>query len=286
MELNYLLHQSVSGFIMQTCHRKLYIKMTNGPFNSGIWKVTGAVADIEGCVCCIHQDAVVYECDAWQFRMRVDFYFPLCILVMYSCHVERWWLALWRPQILYLHHSLEHSEHQGFGEWTRECRVMVSVFPSESYLGLSSLVISQGSRKWMEKEKKMRQWDSFCDCHVTHPSGGQVSLGGKFLGLRRRDWLLLRILGPRALEKSCGFSELCVLFAWDWLLLLSFFMGAQRQEWKTPTECATLGKSFTALGPVSLLSKLQSHSCHLHQPRPFCVTCLHHCFQWAKFLFW
>lgn len=51
---------------MQPCHRKLYIKMNNGPFNSGIRKVTGAVADTWSCVCYIHQEAIVWGCDAWQ----------------------------------------------------------------------------------------------------------------------------------------------------------------------------------------------------------------------------
>lgn len=166
MELSYLLHQSVSGFIMQTCHRKLYIKMTNGAFE---------LRDLKGHwgrgrhrrLCLLHPS----KCSCmWMWcmadRMSVDFYFPLCVLLTYSCHVERWWLALWRPQILHLQHSLqplppvvERSEHQRFGEWTSECRVMVSVLPSASYLDLSSLAISQGSRKWMEKEKKMRQCD-------------------------------------------------------------------------------------------------------------------------------
>ena len=45
-----------------------------------------------------------------------------------------------------------------------------------------------------------------------HPSGGQLSLGCRFLGLRGRDRVLLRILGSRALEKSCGLSELHMLF--------------------------------------------------------------------------
>lgn len=37
-----------------------------------------------------------------------------------------------------------------------------------------------------------------------------------FFGLRRRDWHLLRLLGPRAFKKSRGFSDLHMLFGKGW----------------------------------------------------------------------
>lgn len=148
MELNYLLHQSVSGFIMQTCHRKLYIKMTNGPFNSGIWKVTGAVADTESCVHRIHQGAFVCGCDAWQATWG-----QISLFTLYSGHIglpcgNVVISPLEAPNPICAPLFAATTSRGGIfgtlgsGEWTRECKVMASVFPSENDLGLSSLVIS------------------------------------------------------------------------------------------------------------------------------------------------
>lgn len=51
------------------------------------------------------------------------------------------------------------------GVWRTDQQVQgnsMSIFPSGGCPGLSSIAISQGSRKLREKEKKMRQSDLFC----------------------------------------------------------------------------------------------------------------------------
>lgn len=85
------------GFITQTCHRKPYIKMSHGPFNSGIWKVTGALADTWCCVGYIHQEAIACGCDAWQTEWGGG----LSLLVLCSgqpgCPAVGQWPRSWRP---------------------------------------------------------------------------------------------------------------------------------------------------------------------------------------------
>lgn len=181
---------------------------------------------------------------------------------------------------------VEHLGHQGFGEWTSECRVMASVFPSESYLGLSSLIISQGSRKLMEKEKKMKaMWLTLwlpCDAPQGW-GGGNWLLVVRFLaweGGTDSFWESWDTELSRSHRVSL--SSTCFLREANFPPLIH---RGQQHEWKVSTTCASVGKSFTTPDPMSLFSRPPSHSWHLHELCPTCVTCSTIVSHWAKFLF-
>lgn len=178
---------------------------------------------------------------------------------------------------------VDHSGHQGFGEWTSECRVMASVFPSESNLGLSSLIISQGSRKLMEKEKKRKvMWLILClPCDASR--WGSIGSWLYVSWLEKEGSTPIENLGMQSFREVIGFLWAPPAFCF-WAILLSFIEG-QQHEWKLPTTCTTMGKSFTALDPTSLFFRLQSRSWQLHELCPLCVTFYTIVFQWAKFLF-